>query len=263
MATVITDAELVNKFAQKAMEEPEKVIETKAPPGPEVTLPGGFIEGNELIKTVEVRELNGVDEEAIAKAANTGKALNVLLQRGLVKVGSRDVRKEDFDNLLAGDRDAILVGIRRITFGEALDLKVQCGSCGQEQEASIDLLDDVPVKTLDDPIADRAWQVETKQGYVVVNLPTGITQKKLLENSDKTVAEINTLLLSGCVASVNGVPSMGASTALNLSMADRSKIVEQIIEKNPGPRLGEVSKMCKACGEGIALPLSLVDLFRI
>ena len=113
------------------------------------------------------------------------------------------------------------------------------------------------------PIADRSWQVKIKDKYVALSLPTGITQKKLVENIDKTSAEINTLLLSGCVMSVDGQPSMGASTVLSLGMADRSKLIEEIITRNPGPRLGEVSKTCKACGEVIALPLSLVDLFRI
>jgi len=264
VSQIITDAELVNQFAKKAMEEPEQLIETRAPLGPEVKLPGGYIEPNgELVTTVEVRELNGVDEEAIAKASTTGKALNILLQRGLVKIGGRDATRDDLDKLLSGDRDAILIGIRRITFGETIDLRIQCPSCGVEQETSIDLNEDVPTKTMDDPIADRAWKVETKQGYVDIALPTGVTQRKLLENSDKTSAEINTLLLSGCVLSVNGKPSIGASTVLSLGMADRSKIVQEIIDRNPGPRLGEVSKTCKACGEGVALPLSLVDLFRL
>ena len=94
-------------------------------------------------------------------------------------------------------------------------------------------------------------------------LPNGIVQKKLMENMDKTSAEINTLLLSGCIVTINGSPSVGASTALSLSMADRAKIIDQILEKNPGPRLGEVKKACKACGEDMDLPLSLVDLFRL
>ena len=121
----------------------------------------------------------------------------------------------------------------------------------------------MPTKTLNDPAAYRTWRVETKKGYVTVTLPTGLTQKKLLENAEKTSAEINTLLLSGCVLSVNDVPSMGASTVLNLSMSYRTKIIESILDRNPGPRLGEVKKTCKACGEAIALPLSLVDLFRL
>lgn len=264
MANIITDAELVNQFAKQAMEEPESVVETKAPLGPEVHLPGGFVDKNgEVIKTAEVRELNGMDEEMIAKASTTGKALGILLQRGLTRLGSREVTRDDFDLLLSGDRDAILLGIRKVTFGESVDYKIRCGACGEEQVASVDLSKDIPVKELEDPIADRTWNVETAKGIAVISLPTGVTQRKLLENADKTSAEINTLLLSGCIVSVNGIPSMGATTALNLGMADRSKIVEEIIDRNPGPRLGEVSKTCKACGEEIALPLSLVDLFRV
>jgi hypothetical protein len=263
VAKVITDAELVNQFAKQAMEEPETVVETKAPLGPEVTLPGGFIDNNEVVTTVEVRELTGLDEEAIAKASSTGRALNLLLQRGLVKVGSREATLEDLDNLLSGDRDAILIGIRRITFGDDLPLRIACSNCKTEQDVDINLETDIPVKKLNDPIVDRTWRVETKKGYVAVTLPTGLTQKKLFENVDKSSAEVNTMLLSGCVLSVNDQPSMGASTVLSLGMKDRATIIEQILDKNPGPRLGEVTKTCKACGEDIALPLSLVDLFRI
>jgi len=263
VSQVITDAELVNKFAQQAMEEPEQVIETKAPPGPEVELPGGFIDKGGLVTTVEVRELTGVDEEAIAKASNTGKALNVLLQRGLVKIGSRPATQEDLDLFLSGDRDAVLIGIRRITFGETLDVTASCPNCGVKQAVSIDLEDDIPVTTLKDPVADRTWQIKLKKNVVTVSLPTGITQRRLMENSDKTSAELSTILLSGCVQTVNGAPSLGASTVLNLGIADRAQIVDEIMARTPGPRLGEVSKVCKACGEGIPLPLSLVDLFRL
>lgn len=258
---VITDAELVNKFAQQAQKEPESSIKTTAPSKPLVTLPGGFINNGEVVTTAEVRELTGLDEEAIAKAPTTGKALNLLLQRGLVSIGSREATLEDLDALLSGDRDAILIGIRRITFGDTVEFDLTCFNCNERQEISVHLKDDVPVRELGGK--PRSWAVDTKRGPVEVSLPTGITQKKLLENADKTSAEINTILLSGCVLSVNGMPSMGASTVLQLGMADRSKIVDEIISRVPGPRLGEVVKTCKACGEEMATPLSLVDLFRL
>jgi hypothetical protein len=261
---VITDAKLIEQFAKKAMEEPAVEIKTRAPSESVVKLPGGFVtEAGELITTAEVRELTGADEEAIAKAGTVGKSLNVLLQRGLIALGSEQVSKDDLDTLLSGDRDAILIGIRRVTFGNTIDVPVQCQSCRQEGTATIDLVSDVPERKLEDSVADRAWEVETTRGVVTVMLPNGIVQKKLMENMDKTSAEINTLLLSGCIVTINGAPSVGASTALSLSMADRAKIIDQILEKNPGPRLGEVTKACKACGEDMSLPLSLVDLFRL
>jgi hypothetical protein len=228
-----------------------------------VQLPGGYTKvSGEVIKTAEVRELNGLDEEAIANATSTGRALNILLQRGLVKIGDVEATRDDLEALLSGDRDAILLGIRKVTFGETVDYKINCPSCKVEQTVAVDLTEDVPVKTLDNA-DDRFWTIDTKQGIVNLSLPTGTTQRKLLENSEKTSAELNTILLSGCVLQVNGQPSLGASTVLKLGMADRSKIVDEIIERNPGPRLGEVKKTCKACGEEYPLPLSLVDLFRV
>lgn len=264
MPDIITDAELVNKFAAKAMEEPAPVIKTRAPSESEVSLPGGFVEANgEVVKTVEVRELTGADEEAVAKAGSSGKALDVLLQRGLAKIGSRSVEKEDLNALLAGDRDAILLGIRRVTFGDDMEVGFRCRTCGEEQRAVLFLTKDVPVVSLEDRVQEGTFEIETKKGTAVVALPNGITQRKLMENIDKTTAEINTLLLSGCIVSLNGSPSSGASTALSLGMADRTKIVDEIIKRNPGPRLGEVKKACQACGEDVLLPLSLLDLFRL
>lgn len=264
MSDIISDAQLLQQFAEKLSEEPAPTIKTRAPSESEVELPGGYVDlEGQLITKAEVKELTGADEEAVAKSGSSGKALNVLLARGLVKLGDREATADDLEMLLAGDRDAILLGIRRVTFGETSTLRVRCLSCSDEHDTEINLTEDVPVKRLKDPVGDRAWTMETKLGPVTVALPNGVTQKKLMENYDKTSAEINTLLLSGCIVSLNGAPSVGAGTALSLGMADRTRIVDEIIKRNPGPRLGEVKKACKACGEDISLPLSLLDLFRI
>ena len=63
--------------------------------------------------------------------------------------------------------------------------------------------------------------------------------------------------------SINGKGSLGQQTVLKLGMADRETLVSSILENNPGPRLGEVTKTCEACGESIPTPLSLVALFRL
>lgn len=261
-----SDPTILENLTRQVSEEQVKVeVQTVAPSNTEVTLPGGFIDREgALVKYVEVRELNGVDEEAIAKSGSIGRALMVMLQRGTVSIGMEQAKKEDLDNLLSGDRDAILIGIRRVTFGDTIEFNVVCPHCAAELEVTVDLSVDVPYRTLEDPINDRVFTYESeKHGIIEVSLPKGNTQRKLLENTDKTVAELNTILLSGCVDTINGQPSLGASSVLKLGMADREKIINKILEKNPGPRLGEVKTSCEACGEEVPMPLALADLFRL
>lgn len=264
MTNLTSEPTTVKSAIAEALKEEPVQIKTIAPSNTEVTLPGGYVSGDgSLVKYAVVRELNGADEEAIAKAGSYGRALNVILSKGLVSIGDETVNRELLDDLLAADRDAILLAIRRVTFGDEVNYSTLCDHCNSAQQFTIDLDKDIPVVTLQDPIEDRRWATEIKSGTAVVTLPSGDTQKKLMENSDKTTAELNTILLSGCVLSINNKASYGAQTVLKLGMGERETLVEEIIAKNPGPRLGEVSKTCEACGENVRTPLSLVGLFRL
>jgi hypothetical protein len=243
---ISNDPSVIAQAAAEATKKPGADIKTVAPSNSSVILPGGFIsEDGSLIKYAEVRELNGMDEEAVSKAGSAGKALAAMLQRGVVSIGLTPAVRDNLDQLLSGDRDALLIGIRRVTFGDSIEFEISCPQCKTELELSVDLIKDVPVKELDDPINDRTFTyVSKKLGAVVVGLPTGNVQKKLIENSDKTNSELNTILLAGCVKSINGEPSIGATTALTLGMADREAIINEILTRNPGPRLGEVKTTC-------------------
>lgn len=262
---VSSDPNVVAQYAQELTKDSSPEVKTVAPSNSDVILPGGFIaKDGSLIKYAEVRELNGMDEEAVSKSGTPGKALAAMLQRGVISIGANPAEKADLDQLLSGDRDALLIGIRRVTFGDTIEFNMLCPHCDTELEISVDLNKDIPIKTLDDPINDRVFTyMSKKNGAIVVGLPNGITQKKLIENSDKTGSELNTILLSSCIKSVNGEPALGATTALSLGMADREGIINEIFKRTPGPRLGEVTTTCEACGEEVPAPLSLADLFRL
>ena len=262
---ISSDPNLISQLAQEGTKSPEPEIVTLTPSNSDVILPAGFItKDGSVVKYAQVKELTGVDEELISKSGSVGKALNTILQRGVVSIGSEPATKEDLDSLLSGDREALLLGIRRVTFGDTAEYAVRCAQCSTELDVSVDLKDDVPVKSLDDPIQDRTFTyMSKKSGAIVVGLPTGHVQKKIIENFDKTNSELNTILLAGCIKSVNGEPSLGATTALTLGMIDRENIISELLSRNPGPRLGEVKTTCEACGEELPMALSLTDLFRL
>jgi len=267
MSDVIADANLVNQLGsqlEQMGETSDKEVITIAPSSGEVFLPGGFLKNDgSLVKHAEIRELNGADEEAIAKAGSLAASIGTILSRGLVSLGGEKVKSTDLDQLLSGDRDAVLLAIRVATFGKNIQLNAVCQSCGKPQLLDIDLEADVKVKEMDNPIADRNFALKTKSGEVIMCLPNGLTQKKLMEASDKVTAELITIILAGCIMSVNGSPSMGRPTALALGILDREQLVSEVYDRSPGPRLGEVSKACEACGTDIPVSLGLADLFRL
>jgi hypothetical protein len=261
----ITDPSIINSLADEINAPAEKEIVTIYKNDSEVLLPGGFIsEDGSLIKYAEVRELNGVDEELIYKSGSMGRALATILQRAVVSIGSNPIERDTLDNLLSGDRDALLLGIYRVTFGETVEFKTTCSGCRTELDISVNLSTDVPIKNMEDPIQDRTFSYQSKKhGVIIVGLPTGRAQKKLIENADKTASELNSILLGECLKSINGKSALGITSALNLGMIDRENIINEIVDRNPGPRLGEVKTTCEACGKELSLRLSLAELFRL
>ena len=243
------------KVAAKARKEP-----LKQPSATEVELLGGFYDPFEGVSTTaEIRELNGIDEEAISKINDIGKALLEVLERGTVKIGNQPATKEILDLMLAGDRELLLLSIRKATFGSEIKLGPgACTECGVQQVFDVDLDKDVPMKKLS---GDREFTVSTSLGDVLVTLPNGATQKELVTGASKTSAELDTILLRRSIVSINGMPILNAEQVRLLSIKDRRAIITEITDRNPGPQLSEIKKPCMSCGQEVPLPLTLADLF--
>ena len=254
----------VNKFVnQEVMGSiPEVVIPSL--PETTVTLTAGFLDPLEgtLSTTAEVRELTGADEEAIAKLSDPGKALLAILERATVSVGNQPASKQILGSLLAGDREALLLAIRKATFGSEVEVNTVCDKCPELQSFKIDLNKDVEVKTLEDPIKDRRFTVELKAGLAKVNLPTGDVQTQIINATDKNSAELDTMLLAACVTEIGDQPVISPNRIRSLGITDRRLLLEEIASRNPGPQLSEIKKACKTCGQEVYLPLTLAELFR-
>ena len=262
-----TDPALASKLAADAIAEANQAVvyseepKITLPPDTSVKLPGGLMDPTlGIVNTAEVRELTGADEEAIAKVNDIPKGLMVILERGTVKIGDQPASKADLDSLLAGDRETILLAIRKVTFGTEVKLGPgNCPGCDEEQFFTIDLDKDVPMKELEGN--ERSFTLTCKVGEVVVSLPDGGTQKELVNSTNKSAAELDTIMLKGCIESINDLPVMSVNQIRNLSIKDRRDILDAISIRNPGPQLNEIKKNCKACGLEVPLPLTLADLF--
>lgn len=237
-----------------------------------VYLPGGYLKNGEtLITRATVRELNGFDEERLARLVmsdNPAIYVTELLSLGVETLGDEQPTKEDLRALLIGDRDALWLGIRIASYGSDVEYKLECVECVTDDkptmsEVTIDLIDDIPVKRLEDPMK-QTYEVELRNGVAKVKLLDGYAQEKSSADlGKKTQAEINTIMLANSVIEVNGIRTRGEDDVRRLSSKDRGTIMDFIVETQPGPQIGtEIEVHCAKCDAAYPIVLSPPSLFR-
>lgn len=232
-----------------------------------VTLPGGLVIDGQTHRRATVRELNGQDEEFLARALAANdffRYQQVLLEKGVTHLGPHQATPELLDSLIVGDRDSLILGVRIATYGPTLDFDVTCEHCGIESKIRVDFTDDVPIKPLSFAPEVPHQMVEfRKGGYAMVRLATGADQRFLATLGDNTTgAEHNTALLARTVQEINGQRVNGKADILALGMGQRSDIVEWMAENQPGPEYDKVKHTCTICGKETPLGLTTGDMFR-
>lgn len=264
-APTINDPE-VQKFLAEANRE---TVESSAPEvaeplDPVFDLVGGYRQDDGTWATkFTVRELTGRDEEALARITDPGRLMIALLQRGLVRVGSQPADDEVLDGLFAGDWETVLIAIRIITFGPEFTTEWACGSCGNPYEVTFDLRKDLPIRSANEN-PEAEIPVQGRRNSYIVTALRGSGQRKILEQiskKDTTTADLNTLTLFECIASVNGYPLMSMDAVRDLSIADRRLLLDTVNDNRLGPNLRGVKTKCPTCGVEQASPLSVAALF--
>ena len=256
---------LANDLLNKALTETpqEKAPQIVSPSDTSVDLPGGYINAaGEVIRGAEVRELNGRDEEAISRASTLGKALMTILSRGTVKVGDEPADEKILDSMLIGDRDTLLLGILKCTFGSKIEIPSYCPGCNDSKDVQIDVNDDIKITKLSDPENDRVFTVKGKDAEYVVQLPNGTVQKKMIDNMDKTSAELSTIVLEGTILRIGNSPVVSKSQVQNISLSDRRTLVEELNKKAVGPQFDDLKIQCTDCEGEVTVPINLGTLFQ-
>lgn len=258
------DANKANNLLAQALSESQVVEAPKivSPTDILVDLPGGTVINGEVVKTALVRELNGRDEEALIRAETSGKMFSVVVNRATVSLGNTKANDDLLDDLLVGDRDAILLGIYRATFGETAELSGYCNGCSEFKNVEINILQDIKSRLLPDA-KETNFIVQGKNKEFLVRLPTGKTQKKLLANPDANLAESLTTLLEQTILEIDGKPVFSKSQIQALGLVDRRAIADAISDRNPGPLFDPVKVTCPDCESEVQVPISLGSLFRL
>lgn len=259
------DPEYANARSDEVLQQLNPLPEIDAAPDGTVHLPAGWIDPQgKLHTTALVRELTGADEEKLARVSmreNFPLWIRTLLECGVEYIGDQPASQTIFDQLLVGDREMLILGIRVATYGNELPMDITCPSCDEVQAIALELDADIPIKKLDPPEV-REFDLKLKHGeHAVVHLTTAAVQDEVISDRKRTGAEMATLTVERCTKTIDGNP-VNHHMALEMKLADRKTIMDFLADTQPGPDYEGVSLPCSSCGREFPVRLSMVDLFR-
>lgn len=267
------DPEKVNAITARALSDEPEDFTISGPPDGSAKLIAGYVDpsGNRWT-TAQIRELRGRDEEALARALATGdmtRYIDTIVKVGVVSLGEIEDPKElttALDELLVGDRDYLIMQIRRLAYGDDMKLDVQCPFCEEKFTVEYSFANDVPLRPFEqDDRSQRLFDVDLPSGSVAeMRLIDGKAQKRVFttENIKKTDAELNTLLLREVTLSFDRKPIKGVGPILDMASKDRTHLLHWLQDNQPGPRYADVTQECPACVREFPLVVSLREMFR-
>lgn len=230
-----------------------------------LTLERGICREGVWYREAEVNELNGADEEALAAAGtNPFRVFETLLLRGVRTVGNEVMDRKLAGELLIGDREYLVMAIRRATFGDDLEFEeLPCPHCEELVDLTVPL-GAIPFTHLDDP-EQTEFGVPLRGGdTAIVRLPTGEDQAAVMAIKSDNVAKKDSEILGRCVLRIRHADGTETKrpTATSLGMASRKTVLQFLTDTQPGPRYNDFSFTHETCGKEVDLPINLALLFR-
>ncbi len=164
----------------------------------EARLPHGVLRDGQRRQDVLLRLPTGADEAMLVEGltgTSAASRVSALLARCVEQLGGRPCEVEAVRELTVGDREALLLHLRRAVFGERLACSLPCPACGELMDLELSVGD-----LLIAPYADArdAHELTLQNGEEVrFRLPTGGDQEAAA--AAPTAGDGALLLLQRCV----------------------------------------------------------------
>lgn len=212
-----------------------------------VSLPGGIVAPDGVVlRDLELRPLTGADEEWLAGSIGVPAAYAVsgLLASCIVSADGR-AAGEVAGALLVGDRDYLMLELRRMTLGERLQAVVTCPACAKPMDIELGAAE-VPVER---PVAVAAeYEVECGGRAVRFRLPTGSDQEAVAAMPLEAAVDA---LLARCMVSDGGRA---------LSAEEREAVIAAM--ETAAPRVEvDLDLTCPECSESFVMPFDTSAFF--
>lgn len=240
-------------------------------------LPLGLIQGNAVVRDVVLKPMTAGTRRSLSSRKsqkNPAAGMTSLLGSCCEQIGGIPPTPQLIDSLTTGDRDFMLLSLRRISIGPILKAQMTCPRC--QEEISFDLsTDDIKIKTCElgqDYRIEGSFPVTDLKNEnlgldVVIRFPVGYDQSVISNINKVDPLEATYQLYARLIKSwsKNGNPVENPNT---LSFIDSIPLNEiewlesELRSKLPGPDW-MVTLTCELCSKKTLLDLSDTDfLFK-
>jgi hypothetical protein len=231
-----------------------------------VTLPNGFAFEGKWYWDAQLRTLNGDDEAAI-RGFSPGllpvERITMLLGRSLVKLGPKT--KIDVNAIRAlsvGDRDALLLHLRRLTYGDKIHSVLACpqAGCGEKMDLELtvgDIL--VPANQHAKEVYEMELNEQDSAYKIEFRLPTGADQEAVARMGISNPDSASMRLLQLCIRKMKK-DGHKIESENNLPVTVAEAISKRISELDPQAVI--LLKMpCPACKQEFVADFDIGDFF--
>ena len=234
-----------------------------------VELPSGgefYPEDHPLRKnpTIEIRQMTAKEEDILLNQSyiKQGTVVEKLLHSLIV------TKDFDLDDLLVGDKNAILTQIRRSAYGDEYPVEAVCRSCMKKTEVTFDLEECVRNKplTLSEGVEATgkgtfAFTAPKTKAKIEIRFLTGKDEKALADKEKKYKkhnvdfsASLETYRL--VIVSVNDNPALVGSYIENMPLRDAKKLKEVMKDIQPGVEM-KGDFVCPSCDTEVEMDLPI------
>lgn len=231
-----------------------------------VTLPGGYWVDGECFRGAEIRALTGEDEAFLLESGDSllpAHRTTALLARCVARLGSAiPVTSDAIRQLTVGDREALLLHLRRLTFGDSLRCVLGCPEpeCGERMDLELrtgDFL--LPPYPRRNPRTEIRLRENGETYRIRFRLPTGGDQEAVADLALTDVEAASDLLLRRCVESVTA--SDGDAVRIeDLSTIKTRRLPAVMAELDPQAEIA-LNMVCPSCGHNFSTVFDTGDFF--
>lgn len=256
-ATAIREAHASGRVRDTMLDDFGIEIPAETVPLPSQGL--AYPEGHPLHRqqTVDITAMTAREEDILTSQAliKKGTVITELIRSCLVNKSIRP------GQLLAGDRNAIMVAIRITGYGREYEAGITCEACGEDSNSSFDLAS-LPIKNMTvEPIApgQNCFEFKLPRTGAVVNFRflTGRDEEQILSDHERKKKKLKvktdslvTAKLEKAIISVNGIDDRGKiANFIRRMPAGDSRALRNYMDKHePGVEM-KAWTTCEHCGE--------------